>query len=190
AEEATAANKQSEQDYVRLLVSSGYMNMVQLLNVLHHLSTEPDRSETVKGEVSGTRAPQPSSSVTVTSNIPLSDPITATASRTPQKCEALAYISTQPIHRQVPISYRIYIRTMARDPNRQDAVNFERYYSTSYVPDDANPGFLKLAVNKNDRWLLGEVELYPVKAGPNGKPSPDPGQDDKGAVSISDTAKI
>jgi len=183
AEEAEAANKQSEQDYVQLLISSGYMNMVQLLNLLRHLSTEPDRSETVKGEVSATRAPQASSSVTVTSKVALSDTITATATRVPQKHEALASISTQPIHRDVPVKYQIWLRTMMPDPNRHDGADYDRYYATTYQTDDSDPDFLKLAISAQQNWVLQEIQLYPGKNDTKGQPSPDPGQDGKGAVS-------
>jgi hypothetical protein len=157
AAEAAAANKQSEQDYVKLLIRSGYMNLLQLLNLLRYLSTEPDHSETVKGEVLVTRTPQPSSSVTVTSKIPLSDPITATATRAPQKCEAITSISTQPIGRQVPVKYRVWLRTLAAP--------FDRYYSTSYVPAD-DPDFLKLAINADTRWLLTEHLIHDISPSP------------------------
>jgi hypothetical protein len=165
AEEAAAANQQSEQDYVKLLIRSGYMNLHQLLALLRHLSTEPHRSETVSGEVLVTRTPQTSSSVTVSTVVPLSEPITATATRTPQKCEGIAYISTQPIDRQVVVKYRIWLRTLAADPIRHADVPFDSYFSTTYVPDD-DPDFLKLAVNAEKRWLLDEQLLY------NDSPSP------------------
>lgn len=64
---ADAANEQSLQDYSDLLVSSGHMTLAQLAAQLRHAATQPDRSETVRGEVLSLRHPQPGHDVTVVS---------------------------------------------------------------------------------------------------------------------------
>ncbi len=47
---AKAANAIADQNYVDLLYSSGYLNLVHLVAALRNEATDPDRSQTVRSE--------------------------------------------------------------------------------------------------------------------------------------------
>lgn len=159
---AAAANAQSEVDYARLLLSSGYLNLVQMTTLMRHLATEPDQSETVTGDVILLRNPLQSTDVTVKSeDIIFSGEITSPASREPAECRAIVPLSTQP-HREVGmLPYRIVLRTLRSilPSNHWRGPDYADYYSTLYENDPDNAGFLRLVAEANDAWALDEHEL-------------------------------
>jgi hypothetical protein len=161
---AAAANAQSEVDYANLLVSSGYLNLVQLTTLMRHLVTEPDRSETVKGDVISLRDPQPATDVTVKSeDIVFTGVIQSSARREPARCRAIVPISTQPLREDRMLPYRIVLRTLRSfvSPNHWNEPDYSNYYSTWYEKDPANAGFLRLVTDVKAPLALGEYELWP-----------------------------
>ncbi len=170
---AAAANAQSEVDYAHLLLSSGYLNLAQLTTLMRHLATEPDRSETVKGEVISLRDPQPATDVIVKSeDIVFTGVVQSSARREPARCRAIAPLSTQPLSTELMLPYRIVLRTLRSmvSPNHWQDHDYGDYYSTRYEKDPANAGFLRLATDTKDPWVLGEYELWPrdLAAGSSG----------------------
>jgi hypothetical protein len=161
---AAAANAQSEVDYAYLLLSSGYLNLVQLTTLMRHLATEPDRSETVKGDVISLRAPQPATDVTVKSaDIPFTGVIQSSARREPARCRAIVPLSTQPLRELRMLPYRVVLRTLRSfgSPGLWHGPDYGDYYSTRYEKDPANAGFLRLVTEVNAPSVLGEYELWP-----------------------------
>ena len=159
---AEAANAQSEVDYANLLVASGYLNLVQLATLARHLATEPDLSETVKGDVVSLRDPQPTTDVTVKSNdIVFTGVIQSSARREPARCRAIVPLSTQPLREDRMLPYRIVLRTLRSilSPGHWRNPAYGDYYSTWYEKDPANAGFLRLATDTKDPWVLSDYEL-------------------------------
>lgn len=159
---AAAANAQSEVDYAKLLVSSGYLNLVQLTTLVRHLATEPDHSETVQGDVILLRDPQPATDVTVTSDdIVFTGVIESAARREPARCRAIVPLSTQPLREGPMVSYRVVLRTLRsiHSPGHWHDPEYSEYYTTRYEKDPANPSFLRLATDTKDPWVLSEHEL-------------------------------
>lgn len=151
------ANKQSEREYAALLTRSGYFTLAHLEALMRHLSTEPDRSETVTATAETLRKSLPASNVPVKNDkIPFSPPIEATASREPQDCKAYVSLTTQPIPSDSAIGYRIRLVTL---PDGTTETPFDWYVWTSYVPD--GPRNRKLAVNVNDGMPLDPVGNNP-----------------------------
>ena len=147
------ANKQSERDYAALLTRSGYFTLAHLEALMRHLSTEPDRSETVTATAETWRKPLPATSARVENDqIPFSPPIVATASREPQECKAYVTLTTQPLPNDSAIGYRIRLLTL---PDGRTETPFDWYVWTSYEPD--GPRNRKLVVNVNDGMPLDPV---------------------------------
>jgi len=180
---ADAANEQSLQDYSDLLITSGYMTLAHLATQLRHASTQPDKSETVFGDVLLQRLPLPRSEVMVTS-VPgpvLFTPtgsITAQASREPQKIRAFASCSTQSLPRVKFINYRIFLRTLrsgvppqtSDDPNYESVQtgvspqtwvepHYESVQWLGYINDPLHPGFQRLVLHDSPGSVLDEVLL-------------------------------
>jgi hypothetical protein len=165
---ADAANESSAQDYADILVSSGYMTLVQLAAQLSHATTQPDKSETVHGNVVLARKPKPGAVVTVVSEAgpviftPVGK-IEAQAWREPQDVRAFTVASTQSLPRVAPlIQYRIVLRTLASaapphvwtEPQYDPAIQ-----SSAYVPDPRDPSFLRLELTTSFDAMLDEVVL-------------------------------
>ena len=164
---AAAANAELGVDYSKLLVSSGYLNLVQMTTLIRHLATEPDRSETVKGDVILLRNPEATKDVTVKSeNIVFTGVIESSARREPSRCRAIVPISTQPLREDRMLPYRIVLRTLRSilSPNQWLDPKYEDYYSTRYEMDPAvdHAGFLRLVTETKDPWVLDEKELWPA----------------------------
>lgn len=175
---AAAANAQSEIDYAKLLVSSGYLNLVQMTTLMRHLATEPDRSETVKGDVILMRNPEAATDVTVTSeNIVFAGVIAASARREPARCRAIIPVSMQPLREDRMLPYRVVLRTFRSilSPNHWVEPKYEDYYSTRYEKDPGvgRTGFLRLVTETKDPRVLDEKELWPAIL-PAGSPSTSP----------------
>lgn len=161
---AAAANAQSEVDYATLLVSSGYLSLVQMTTLVRHLATEPARSETVKGDVITLRDPQPATDVTVKSDdIVFTGVIQYNARREPARCRAIAPISTQPLREDRMLPYRVVLRTFRSilPPGYWLSPEYGDYYSTWYEKDPVNAGFLRLSTDTKDPRVLSEYELWP-----------------------------
>jgi hypothetical protein len=164
---ADAANDLSLQDYSDLLISSGYLTLVQLAAQLRHAATQPDKSETVHGDVLLQRHPQPRSEVTVVSApgpilfTPTGE-ITAKASREPQKVRAFAACSTQLIPRAAPlIQYRVLLRTLssAFPPGGWGEPDYNSVQSANYMADPLHPGFQRLVLSTSFDAVLQEELL-------------------------------
>lgn len=169
AECADAANDLSLQDYSDLLISSGYMTLVQLSAQLHHAATQPNKSETVHGDVLLQRLPQAGAEVTVVSApgpilfAPTGE-IKAQAWREPQRVRAFAACSTQGIPRapQHLIHYRVLLRTLYSavpprgwgEPNYDTAVQ-----SAGYIADPLYPGFQRLVLSTSLDAVMHEELL-------------------------------
>ena len=160
---AAAANAQSEQDYAALLSMSGYPELIRLVTLYRHESTEPDKSQTVRpGKVRLYRNPQALENVTITSPpVHLTgEVITSPAKREPQECLATVRINTQPLNRTLPIRYKIRLRTLhsVLGPNQW----YERPYSShcrgEYEPDPSDPNFKRLVI-VNNKLALAEHDL-------------------------------
>lgn len=160
---AAAANAQSEVDYGKLLLSSGYLNLVQMTTLMRHLTTEPDRSETVTaGDVILIRNPQKAKDVKVKSeDIIFTGEIESPASREPAQCRAILPLSTQPLREVGMMPYRIVLRTLRSilPSNHWKDPDYADYYSTRYESDPNHAGFLRLVTETNDPFALDEHEL-------------------------------
>lgn len=165
---ADAANDQSLQDYSDLLLSSGYLTLVQLAAQLRHATTQPDKSETVHGDVLLLRHPQPGAEVTVKSGpgpilFAPGGEIKAQAWREPQKVQAFAACSTQLIPRTPPlIHYRVLLRTLysgfpPRGYHEQDYNTAVQ--SASYIADPLHPGFKRLDLSTSFDAVMHEELL-------------------------------
>jgi hypothetical protein len=156
---ADAANAQAEADYPELLLSSGFLSLVQTAALLRHVATEPDRSETVSGSVLPLRKAGATVDVSVESeSIPLAGVIKSAARRESQEFRAHLSLKVQPnrneMQRAVP--YRILLRTFS-DARRD--MDYGEYYSTEYRSDPGSPDFKRLVVNTQPTWVLGEWVL-------------------------------
>jgi hypothetical protein len=133
------------------MVSSGYLTLVHLAAQLRHITTQPDRSETVNAQSVLLRLAQPGANVTVhTEEGPVFFTGSGTSSdawREPQKVQAFGFCSTQQIPRVAPlIHYRVLLRTLSsailprtwRDPDYSDV------QSTQYIQDPLHVGFYRL----------------------------------------------
>ena len=162
---ADAANEQSLQDYSNLLISSGYMTLAHLAAQLRHAATQPDKSETVAGNVLLQRLPLKRSDVRVTSSGPIlftaSGDITELASRELQKVRAFATCSTQSLPRTALINYRIFLRTLRSgvQPKTWVEPNYDSVQWTRYIADPLHPGYQRLVVHDSSANLLQEELL-------------------------------
>jgi hypothetical protein len=165
---ADAANQQSEQDYADLLVSSGYMTLVQLAAQLGHAATQPDHSETVRGDVMSLRHPQSETEVTVhTGPILLTGDIEAQGRRQPQKVRAFVSCTTQPVPRVRPLHYRVLIRTLSSVlwprlwiPPTYDSIQTASYINDPRHRDDPlHTGLKRLTLQTFFGAWLDEAEL-------------------------------
>ena len=164
-ESAKKANAVSERLYAELLVSSGYMQLVHQVALLRHLSTEPDRSETVevrkvtyRGDAHDARWMTAKSGP-----IPFSDPVVSEAHLATQNFRARALLSTQPPGRQRAVSYRILLRSVKLDqlgPNEIADPEYESVYRARYVPEDTDVSFNRLAIEFDGMQLRDELLLY------------------------------
>ena len=163
---ADAANDQSLQDYSDLLLSSGYLTLVQLAAQMRHATTQPDKSETVTGDVLLQRHPEPATEVTVISNpgpiiFTRTGEIKAQGLRQPQKFRAFASCTTQSIPRAKLIHYRVLLRTLASavPPGFWREPNYSSVQSTDYINDPLHPGFQRLALSTSFDSILHQEVL-------------------------------
>lgn len=111
---ADAANVQAEKDYLEVLYGSGYFSLMHLVGTMRHLSTEPDRSQTVateyftKHEEFGVEKGVPIKSAP----IPFSPEITALGERRLQRGRLSGWATTQAPGRNRSLRYRIVLRTL------------------------------------------------------------------------------
>jgi hypothetical protein len=151
------ANKQSERDYAAVLSRSGYFTLAHLEALMRHLSTEPNRSETVTAAAETWRKPLAASPARVKNDsIPFSPPIEAKASREPQECRAYVTLTTQPVGSDSAIGYRIRLVTL---PDGRTETPFDWYVWNSYEPDGSRNR--KLQVNVNEGMPLDPVGVNP-----------------------------
>ena len=164
---ADAANDLSLQDYSDVLLSSGYLTIVQLAAQMRHAATQPDKSETVHGDVLLQRLPQPGMEVTVVSGpgpilFSKSGEIKAQAWREPQKVRAFAAGTSQQIPRTAPlIHYRVLLRTLssALPPRGWGEPDYDAVQSVSYMDDPLHPGFQRLMLSTSFAAVLQEEVL-------------------------------
>jgi hypothetical protein len=176
-----AANQQSEQDYADLLISSGYMTLVQLNAVLRHAATQPDHSETVSGNTVLLRSPQKWTPATVHSRdtsilFTLTGDIQAQAQRQEQKVKAFVNCTTQAVDRVPPLlQYRVFLRTIgsAVPPSRWSEPDYTSIQSVSYVADPLNAGFKRLALHTVFDNMLSEKLLIQGTSAPGTRHSED-----------------
>ena len=148
------ANRQAERDYAALLVRSGFLSLAHLECLMRHLSSEPDRSETVTGKAETFRKPLEAATVRVrTTDIPFSTPIEADASREPQDCKAYLTLTTQVVPSDITIRYRVRLMTL---PDGDTQTPFSSYVWNTYLPDGGSRNF-KLHVNENSPLALDPV---------------------------------
>ena len=170
---AAAANAQAEKDYIDLLATSGYLELVRVTALLRNESTEPDRSQTITA-ASPTlyRTPRPATDVTIQSEpIFATGVITSPARREPQNCISVVRAGTQPIKRARPLTYRIKLVTLRSidNDNRWNEPNYSDYWRTRYDIDldltlepearAKRARFLKMMIVKNELALLDEAVL-------------------------------
>jgi hypothetical protein len=161
---AAAANAQAEDDYADLLYSSGYLSLLHVSGLLRHLSTEPDRSETVRGIVTSNRGVQPDQpAIARSENIALTGVITSPATMTPVEITDRARITTQPtVARQRHVNYRVVLKTFPLDTTSGVAnTPYRQQYWTEYMDaPDLGPGANKrLKINSGgelDRSVIAE----------------------------------
>jgi hypothetical protein len=159
---AQAANEQAAQDYSDLLISSGYMSLVQLTALMRHSSTQPDQSETVHPKLLTQRLPNTGSVVTVHSPLQFSGDIQSPAWRVPQTVRAFANSSTQPVPRTPPqIHYRVLLRTLASatPPGLWREPDYGAVQRAIYIDDPLNPGFKRLHLDTSMDSVLHEELL-------------------------------
>lgn len=165
---ADAANQQAEQDYSDLLISSGYLTLVQLEAQMRHMATQSSPSETVRpDDVVAVRHPEAGSEVTVHSNVgPIvftaTGDIKAKAFRQPQKVQAFASCTTQAIPRVAPlINYRILLRTLSSAflPRLWLEPHYEAVQSPAYGNDPLHPGFQRLFLQDGAAAIVDQKEL-------------------------------
>ncbi len=155
---AAKANRISQRLYAELLVTSGYAQLVQQVGLLRFLSTEPDRSETVKlGKTIYSSDSQGSQEVKVTGEeIRFSAPVTSDAHREVQHFRARTLLSTQPRGRQRPVQYRIWLpKRPAPAALAQSSAGARIRVCLPHtgMSDDEHKGFARLAV-EFDRAML------------------------------------
>jgi hypothetical protein len=158
---ALGANAQAEEDYANLLYSSGYLALVHLLATLKQEATDPDRSQTVKGSTAIQRLAGDTVPMTVTNEIRFLGTISSPAEQQAQQNEATISFTTQPLDRDIPLQYRVCLRTL----NGGESIGVENstygnYYRTSYIDDPEHPGFKKLAIS-----LTQELEKFELVSG-------------------------
>lgn len=148
------ADRQAERDYAALLSRTGYFSLAHLECLMRHLSSEPDRSETVTGKAETLRRPlAPFRDKVRNDQIPFSDPIEADVSREPQECKAYMTLTTQTVPSNIAIGYRVRLITL---PDGEQETPFSAYVSNSYVPDGDSRNW-KLQVFENSTVPLDPV---------------------------------
>lgn len=149
---AKAANAQAEQDYVDLLYSSGYFNLIHLIATLRNEATDPDRSQTVRSEAWLQRKPGTSVATTVESEpILFTGVISSPAERQPHEYKATTWFTTQPLGRDRSLHYRVWLRTLSMGTKLPSIWNAAEQYSyfhqLGYSNDPAHPGFKMLVTS-------------------------------------------
>ncbi|MHA4809499.1 hypothetical protein ACX0G9_15405 [Flavitalea flava] len=173
---AAAANAQSESDYADLLAVSGYPQLLQLMTLLRHETTDPDISQTVQIFTPVlNRHPLEKQSVTIESEpVPLTGKITSPAIREPQKCLASVEIWTQPLNRVLPIEYKIRLRTLKSfwgTPSRWREPLYSSVQFLHYEPVLNDRDFMELHFDERDGALDFTVDpLLEGHSKPEGYP--------------------
>lgn len=118
---------------------------------MRHAATQPDKSETVHGDVLLQRHPEAGSEVTVVSApgpilFTPTGQIKAQAWREPQKIRAFAACSTQLIPRTKLLHYRVLLKTLssAVPPHVWNEPNYNSVQSAKYIADPLHHGFHRL----------------------------------------------
>ena len=159
---AQAANAQAEANYADLLYSSGYLNLIHLVAVLRNEATDPEQSQTVRASSYFRREPGTAVPVLVESEpILLTGVISGSAQREPQDYRATVSLSTQPLGRNVALSYRVFLRTLgasyAAGGSRWSEQEYRYFHQTEYADDPAHAGSKKLVTSTG--LPLAELEL-------------------------------
>lgn len=144
---ARAANAQAEKDYVDLLYSSGYFNLIHLITTLRNEATDPDLSQTVRTEAWLRRKSGPTTSVTVESkSILFTGVISSPAERQSQEYKATIWFSTQPPGRDRKLNYRVWLRTLDVKTGTMDQAydRYKNFHQLEYINDPDHPAFKKL----------------------------------------------
>lgn len=148
---AKAANAVAEQNYVDLLYSSGYFNLIHLVATLRNESTDPDHSQTVRSDAWLRRKPGSAVGVTVESQpILMTGVISAAAERQPQEYKATTWFTTQPLGREVKLTYKVWLRTLGANfslgGSSYSEQRYTDYHQVGYTDDleRKRPGFKKL----------------------------------------------
>ena len=160
---AKAANAVAEQNYVDLLYSSGYFNLVHLVATLRNEATDPDQSQTVRSDAWLRRKPGASAPVVVES-VPIfqTGVISAPATRQLQAFKATTSFTTQPLGRERKLQYRIFLRTLSASysvvgGSWHSEQRYDAYHQVGYTNDPARPGFQKLYTSTG--VALSELQL-------------------------------
>ena len=169
---ARAANAQAEQNYVDLLYSSGYLNLIHLVATLRNEATDPDRSQTVRSDAWLRRKAGPSASVTVESRpmILTGEVISAAAERAPYQYKATTWFTTQPLGRERKLRYRIWLRTLSPSSLGRawiDDQEYGSYHRVGYTADPLHPAFQQLFTSTG--IALDEFKIDEGTSGPESR---------------------
>lgn len=159
---AKAANAQAEQDYVDLLYSSGYFNIVHLIATLQNEATDPDKSQTVRSDAWQQRKPGTLVPTTVVSEaILFTGVISSPAEQQAQEYKATTWFTTQPLDRDRKLHYRIWLRTLSMSTNLPTIWNaaeqYGYFHQNGYSDDPGHPGFKMLYTSTGTP--LDELEI-------------------------------
>ncbi|NUU39447.1 hypothetical protein [Pseudomonas sp. C2B4] len=163
AECASAANAVAEQNYVDLLYSSGYLNLIHLVATLRNEATDPDHSQTVSSKALLRQRPGAGVSVMVESQpILMTGVISARAERRPVAYKAITWFTTQPLGRERTLRYRVWLRTLSANysvagGSWDNEQNYTNYHQVGYINDPERPGFKMLSTSTG--VALSEIQL-------------------------------
>jgi hypothetical protein len=178
---AEEANDRSRQDYADLQTATGSFRLISAAAWLRFLSTPPDRSETVAGEVEDTRRLIDSGPTTARS--PTIFPLTtiehpATLRR--YEAHARLQIRTQEPGYIPAFSYRVVLRTLKSAADKEGWHRREYVgdvWQADYVPTQADSRCNRLRTTFRQDVVLSEVVLHdgpspeqPLKTPPNRAP--------------------
>jgi hypothetical protein len=178
---AEEANDRSRQDYADLQTATGSFRLIIAAAWLRFLSTPPDRSETVAGEVEDTRRLVDSGLTTARS--PTIFPLTTVehpATLRRYDAHARLQIGTQEPGYIPAFSYRVVLRTLKSVADKEGWHRREYVgdvWQADYVPAQADKRCNRLRTTFRQDVILSEVVLHdgpspeqPLKTPPNRAP--------------------
>src|SRR5207244_4882202 len=93
--------------------------------------------------------------------VPFPAVVEAAATRVDQRYRAALEIETQPLDHELPVTYRVMLRTL-HSPTFNGQVDerpYTEYHWTSYIPDPAEPDFQQLATETDAQVQIDEIPL-------------------------------